>query len=338
MPRQGRFYSYNMIRNDQRDRLEAVATPIATLVPGHDALFNTYSLYQNVNMQQPSPIAAQPSSLTNLPRENTANPPTNPSSIVQTGLRRRREDNSDEDNSNEDNSDEDFTQRSAQRRRHRHIRDDLPAEQKPDLMRKLKAFKDKWNKMFPDKPCVECGTLLLPRNRKLKTFEDGHVYGLTHAFGLPVNGNSVIHCETCFRNPRPPINVGPLPRCLLDLPQRSRMFLSPFSLSTSLGRTQGYNTNATPFTYRTLTGRITTRPRNERAIALYSGTIAAWLESNAHNRADQGHDQIALNRCRDWLLQHNPVFHRNDIQSYLQVNNPFHTGNLWTLGAVVRQY
>ena len=29
-----------------------------------------------------------------------------------------------------------------------------------------------------------------------------------------------------------------------------------------------------------------------------------------------------MNRCRDWLLRHNPVFHRNDIQSYLQVNNP----------------
>ncbi|KAN0070380.1 hypothetical protein V8E54_011249, partial [Elaphomyces granulatus] len=222
----------------------------------------------------------------------------------------------------EDNSDEDFAQRPAQRRRHRHVPDDLPSEQKPDLMRKLKAFKDKWNKMFPNKPCVECGTLLLPRNRKLKPFEDGHVYGLTHAFGLPVSGDSVIHCETCFRNARPPINVGPLPRCLLDLPQRSRMFLSPFSLSTSLGRTEGYNTNAIPFTYRTLTGRITTRPRNAHAIALYAGTIAAWLESNAHNRANRGHDQIALSRCRDWLLQHNPVFHRNDIRSYLQVNNP----------------
>jgi hypothetical protein len=112
MPRQGRFYSYNIIRNEQRDRLEAVATPIATLVPGHDALFNTYSLYQNVN----------------------------------TGSRRRREDNSDEDN-----SDEDLTPRPAQRRRHRCVDCDLPPEEKPDLL----------NKMFPDKPCVECGTLLL---------------------------------------------------------------------------------------------------------------------------------------------------------------------------------
>ncbi|KAN0081979.1 hypothetical protein V8E54_003277 [Elaphomyces granulatus] len=188
-----------------------------------------------------------------------------------------------------ENSDEDLTQRPAQRRRHRRVPDDLPPEQKPDLVRKLNVFKDKWNKMFPDKPCAECGTLLLPRNRKLKAFNDGHVYGLTRAFGL----------------------------------RRSRMFLSPFSINTSLGRTEGYNTNATPFTYRTLTGRIVTQPRNERAIALYSGSIAAWLESNAHNRADRGHNQITLAQCKDWLLTHNPVFRRNDIRGYLRVDNPF---------------
>jgi hypothetical protein len=94
-----------------------------------------------------------------------------------------------------ENSDEDLTQRPAQRRRHRRVPDDLPPEQKPDLVRKLNVFKDKWNKMFPDKPCAECGTLLLPRNRKLKAFNDGHVYGLTRAFGLRVNGDSVIHCD-----------------------------------------------------------------------------------------------------------------------------------------------
>ena len=310
MPQQARFYGYNIIYDEQRDRLGAVATPITTFVPGTDAVLNTYSLYQNVNMQRTPTIASQPSRQPNLPRENTATPPL----MVQPPARRRRR---------REDSDGDFTQRPAQqRRRHRRGRDDLPPEQKPDLLRKLRAFKDKWNKMFPDKPCVECGTLLLPRNRKPKAFEHGHVYGITRAFRLPVSGDSVIHCETCFKNPQAPVDVGPLPRCLLDLPQRSRMFLSPFSLDTNLGRTEGYNTNATPFTYRTLTGRIVTQPRNERAIALYSGAIAAWLESNAHNRADRGHDQFVLARCRDWLLRHNPVFHRNDIRDYLRVDNP----------------
>jgi len=301
MPQQTRFYSYNIIRDEQRDRLRAVATPITAMAPGNGAVLNTYSLYQDINMQQP-PAIAPPT----LPRGDIANQ-------IQPRTRRRRA----------ENSDHDLTQRPAQRRRHRRVPDDLPRERKPDLVRKLNSFKDKWNKMFPDKPCAECGTLLLPRNRKLKAFDDGHVYGLTRAFGLRVNGDSVIHCETCFGNPQPPVDVGPLPRCLLDLPQRSRMFLSPFSLSTSLGRTEGYNTSATPFTYRTLTGRIVTRPRNERAIALYSGAITAWLESNAHNRADRGHNQIALAHCKDWLLTHNPVFHRNDIRSYLRVDNPF---------------
>ena len=36
---------------------------------------------------------------------------------------------------------------------------------------------------------------------------------------------------------------------------------------------------------------VSSQPRNEHATALYSGTIAAWLEKNAHNRADRGHDQ-----------------------------------------------
>jgi len=165
---------------------------------------------------------------------------------------------------------------------------------------------------------------VLPRKRKLKAFDDGHVYDLTRAFGLRVNGDSVIHCETCFGNPQPPVDVGPLLRCLLDLPQRSRMFLSPFSLNTSLGRTEGYNTNATPFTYRTLTGRMVTQPRNERAIALYSGAIAAWLESNAHNRADRGHDQIALARCRDWLLRITPSStEMTYIRAYLRLDNRY---------------
>jgi hypothetical protein len=303
MPQQTRFYSYNIIRDEQRDRLRAVAAPITAM---NGAVLNTYSLYQDINMQQPPAIGFRPSPPPNLPHGDMANP-------IQSRTRRR----------SAENPVEDPTQRPAQRRRHRRVLDDLPPEHKPDLVRKLFTFKDKWNKMFPDKPCAECGTLLLPRNRKLKAFDDGHVYGLTRAFGLQVNSNSVIHCETCFRNPQPPVNVGPLPRCLLDLPQRSRMFLSPFSLNTSLGRTEGYNTNATPFTYRTLTGRIVTQPRNERAIALYSGSIAAWLESNAHNRANRGHNQIALAQCKDWLLTHNPVFHRNDIRAYLRVDNPF---------------
>jgi hypothetical protein len=197
MLQQARFYSNNVIYDEQRDRLGAVATPITTLIPGNDAVFNTYSLYQDVNMQRTPTIASQTCHQPNLPRQNSATPPL----IVQPPAPRRRRG---------DDSDTDFTPRPAQRRRHRRVPDDLPPEQKPDLLRKLNAFQNKWNKMFPDKPCVECGTLLLPRNRKPKTFHDDHVYGITRAFNLLLTGDYVIHCETCFKNPQPPVDVGPL--------------------------------------------------------------------------------------------------------------------------------
>jgi hypothetical protein len=309
MPQQTRFSSYNIITDDQRNRLNAIAVPISTSLPNSNATLNTYSLYQDVNRHHPPAITSPPFPSPNPLARNPSPPPVTTQS---NSLRRRRENVSDTDS----------IERPPQRRRHRATPQDLPPERRPDFMRTLTAFKDKWNKMFPDKPCVECGTLLLPRNRKPKAFEDGHVYGLTRAFGLPINGDTAIHCHKCYQNPQTPVNAGPLPQCLNNLSQRSRIFFSPFSLNTGLGRTQGYNTSATPFTYCTLTGRITTRPGNDRAVALYSGTIAAWLESNAHNRADQGHDQLALMTCKDWLLAHNPVLQRNDIQTYFRSNNP----------------
>jgi hypothetical protein len=75
--------------------------------------------------------------------------------------------------------------------------------------------------MFPDKLCAEYDILLLPRNRKLKAFQDGHIYGITQVFNLLVHRDSIIHCKICFKNPQPPVDVGPLSQYVLDLPQRS---------------------------------------------------------------------------------------------------------------------
>jgi hypothetical protein len=52
MPQQTRFYGYNIIHDEQRDRLGAVAVPIATSLAGAGAVLNTYSLYQDVNIQR----------------------------------------------------------------------------------------------------------------------------------------------------------------------------------------------------------------------------------------------------------------------------------------------
>src|SRR5436190_20352491 len=49
MPRHEQFLSYNIINDEQRQRIRALAVPICSFAPDSDALFNTYSLYQEVN-------------------------------------------------------------------------------------------------------------------------------------------------------------------------------------------------------------------------------------------------------------------------------------------------
>jgi hypothetical protein len=173
MPQQTKFYSYNIIRDEQRDRLKAVAIPVTRSVFDNSTFFNTYSLYQHINTQHTPITASQESQQHNLQHDNTRTP----LEITQSTINHKRKDR---------DSDEDFNPGPSQRCRHRSIRRDLPSEQKLNFLRKLKSFKDKWNKMFPDKPCAECGTLLLPRNRKLKAFQDGHIYGITRVFNLSV--------------------------------------------------------------------------------------------------------------------------------------------------------
>jgi hypothetical protein len=328
MPQLGRFYSHNIVNDDQRDRLRSVGVSLNSIAPGQDHLFNTYSLYQDINQRIPGSRLLATSLDTNSRDTITA---IGAPELQPTGRRRRpRQD-----------SDEDFEPRPTRRRRaHRAIRRGLPPEQQPDLLRNIRRFKEKFNKEFPDKYCVECGTLLLQRHRKKKPFSEHHVYGVTKAFNLRVRGdsvNNVILCEVCDREAQPPIDVGALPKCIRQLPQRSRKFLSPFRIDTNLGRTTGYNLSATPYLYRTLSGRIQTRTRNPRAIALYSGVIGAWLESSAHNKPDQNHNQVALNQCKDWLLQHNSVFQRNDVRANIHVDNPLPVAQLLQEAGIERR-
>lgn len=49
--------------------------------------------------------------------------------------------------------------------------------------------------------------------------------------------------------------------------------------------------------------------KNQHAAALYSGSIGAYLESSTR-RIDQIQDQRQLCACRDWLVEHNPLFAR----------------------------
>jgi hypothetical protein len=212
----------------------------------------------------------------------------------------------------------------SRRQSRRRLHPIVPTEQQPRFIRKLKTFTDRWNTEFPDTPCVECGTLLLPRHRQSRAFRQDHIYGISKVFGVPVSGESgaVVLCKECVSSPRPPVDCGKPPPCILALPQRSRKFLSPFKLNVNLGRTTGYNTSAIPFTYRTLTGKVVVNTQNKEAIALYSGCLGAWLEANRDNKWYQGHNQELLSASRDWLLANNAVFQRNDVRAHLQVDVP----------------
>src|SRR5579871_161595 len=166
MPQLGRFYSYNIINDEQRDKIHGAGVSLRSIAPGYDHLFNTYSLYQDMNQRILGNRPQAPSLNTNSGNTITV---IGALELQPTGNRRRpRQD-----------SDEDFDPRPTRRRRaHRAIRRDLPPELQPDLLRNMKRFKEKFNKEFPDKYCVECGTLLLRRHRKKKPFNEHHVYGL----------------------------------------------------------------------------------------------------------------------------------------------------------------
>jgi hypothetical protein len=311
MPRAEQFFSYNIASDAQLERIQTIPRQIADIANDNPTLFNTWSLNEAVNNR------------TGTERRITARHNINGSVIevdhnperAQPGRRRRRRSDA--------SSDSDFhISPPAPRRRRQEDPLNIPVEERPAFIAKRTSFKEKWNKAFPDEPCVECGTLLLPRYRKTTTRNIHHVYGITRVFGIAVDEPLVVLCKTCFTDPQPPIDVGEQPECIASLPLRSTKFLSPFQLDTNLGRTCGYNTSAIPFTYRTQTGKMAWRTQNPRAIALYSGVLGAWLESSRHNRYDRDHDVELLERCRDWLLENNPVFQRHDIRANIQVPDP----------------
>jgi hypothetical protein len=192
------------------------------------------------------------------------------------------------------------------------------------FLRLYRQFRKKYDFQFPDTPCAHCGQLLLPRHIEWICFEAQEYYNLTEVLHLPVcqrtrgDRHQVAVCKLCRTKPGAPVNAGPWPSCLLTLPQRSRVFLSPLTLQTSLGRTHSHQAVHNQYTtYRTVTGRMNVT-HNTRAIALFSGTIGAYLESSG-NGIDRGHDLVHLETCRAWLLAHNALYARHDVMSELRI-------------------
>jgi hypothetical protein len=134
----------------------------------------------------------------------------------------------------------------------------------PRFRRLITRFQTKLFTYFPNIPCGFCGVLSLPRttswlSAERATAEAGNLE-LGTVLHMPLHQDGagrVAICTQCKRKPRSTIAAGPWPEALLQIPQRSKMFLSPVKLNCNLGRSQSHSgtTYHNPYsTYRTLSG------------------------------------------------------------------------------------
>jgi hypothetical protein len=130
--------------------------------------------------------------------------------------------------------------------------------------RLLNCFEQNYFLIFPNIPCAYCGlnssyrtTHWLPVQQAATEEHRFELRSRLH-LGLHVDRRGrVAICRECHREPRGAINAGPWPSLLLNIPQRSRMYLSPLKLNCNLGRTQSHSGTQyhNPWsTYRTLSG------------------------------------------------------------------------------------
>jgi hypothetical protein len=130
--------------------------------------------------------------------------------------------------------------------------------------RLMNRFEQQFYTVFLDIPCAYCGYLSSSRSTCWLTAEEGrrevNAFELTTHLHLDVYRDTkgrVAICRECRKKPRGALDAGPWPPILLNLPKRSRMYLSPLKLNCNLGRTQSHSASNyhNPWsTYRTLTG------------------------------------------------------------------------------------
>ena len=130
--------------------------------------------------------------------------------------------------------------------------------------RLLNRFEQQYNSVFLDIPCGYCGYLSSSRSTCWLSAQEAsgeeNIFELKTHLHLDVYRDSkgrVAICRDCRKKPRGAINAGPWPSILVDIPKRSRMYLSPLKLNCNLGRTQSHSASNyhNPWsTYRTLTG------------------------------------------------------------------------------------
>jgi hypothetical protein len=131
----------------------------------------------------------------------------------------------------------------------------------------MNRFQQEFDHVFPDIPCAYCGYLLSSRTTCWLTAQEAtreaSAFELVTRLYLAIHQDSigrVAICKTCRKKPRAAITAGPWPAVLLDIPKRSRPYLSPLKLNCSLGRTQSHSATSNyhnPWsTYRTLSGTV----------------------------------------------------------------------------------
>jgi len=207
MPRAGRFYSYIPAVELGNTCFPRQTVLANTAIPDSGGLYSTFSIFQNNNLSNET--------CSTLARDSR---PATAYSLL--------------------------TPEASQK--------PIP-ERDGHFLNLYKRWRNKYDLQFPDTPCAYCGMLLLPRNIIWVEFGPGVIYGLTDNLQLLVTQRikrgvkQVAICKTCKIEPLPPTNTGPWPEVLLSLPYRSRMFLSPLTLQTSLGRTHSHQAVHNPY-------------------------------------------------------------------------------------------
>jgi hypothetical protein len=188
-----------------------------------------------------------------------------------------------------------------------------------------------------DTPCVYCGRLLYKNKATWIAHNPSETYPIErvnridafYLYGaMKRQIPKVPTCSSCAK-PRTRLHFPTLARIpdeINNVPFHRRKFLSPIYLHSSLGRNPSSDTYSE---YRSIVGTMR-YSINFRAIALYSGTIGAYLQpTNPKHAPNEAILDDTLRQASHWLSAHNPYL-RNysnvlNQRSNQELTDPFPT-------------
>jgi hypothetical protein len=180
---------------------------------------------------------------------------------------------------------------------------------------KFKTLKNKFElyiyAQHPCLPCSYCGRMMYPEKSRWILKNNHFTYPLIRAYpnlSLTFNpnppNNRIPICDACYKNPSrnfPPY-LYPIPPEIDNIPLSKRKYLSPIFLHSSLGRTPDMNNYTT---YRSFIGTMG-YSKNYRSLALYSGTLGAFLEESQSSHNQNHWLDTSLINGAAWLSNNNP--------------------------------